>query len=124
MHELSIALGLVESASDEVRRRGLGPVEALHLRIGRASGVLPDALRFGWTVATEGTTLAGSRLEIVEVPAALHCSACGEEREVESAWSMRCPACGSLATRLVRGRELDLVGLDVADPPAPGRMQG
>jgi hydrogenase nickel incorporation protein HypA/HybF len=119
MHELSIALSLVESATGEVERRGLGPVQALHLRIGRLAGVVPEALRFGWEVATEGTALAGSRLEIEEVPAALHCSVCEQEREVESAWSVRCPACGSLSTRLVRGRELDLVGLDVADPPPP-----
>ncbi|HVS66103.1 MAG TPA: hydrogenase maturation nickel metallochaperone HypA [Thermoanaerobaculia bacterium] len=115
MHELSIVLSLVESASREVERRALGPVRALHLRIGRLSGVMPDALRFGWEVATEGTVLAGSRLEIEHVPATVHCPACDEEHELPSIHVLRCPACGGGTARLVRGRELDLIGLEIAD---------
>ena len=43
MHELSIALGLVEAAQEEAERLH-ARVSAVHLRLGALSGVVPEAL--------------------------------------------------------------------------------
>jgi hydrogenase nickel incorporation protein HypA/HybF len=64
MHELSIALELVDLASAEAERLGEITVVALHVRIGPLSGVLSDALRFSFDVAAAGTVIEGARLEI------------------------------------------------------------
>lgn len=50
MHELSIAMGIVEAAMDEAQRRGV-QVSAVHLRLGALSGVVKDALLFSYEVA-------------------------------------------------------------------------
>lgn len=68
MHELSIALSLVELASEEASRLSASRVAALYVRIGASSGVVADALRFSFDLATEGTAIAGARLEIEDVP--------------------------------------------------------
>ena len=43
MHELSIALSIVELAEEEAERRGV-QVNAVHLKLGALSGVVKDAL--------------------------------------------------------------------------------
>ncbi|MFL6442932.1 MAG: hydrogenase maturation nickel metallochaperone HypA, partial [Candidatus Sulfotelmatobacter sp.] len=57
MHELSIAMGIVDAAMDEARQRGV-QVSAVHLRLGALSGVVKDALLFCYEVACQDTPLA------------------------------------------------------------------
>ena len=44
MHELSIAMSIVEMAEEESERRGGGHIQAVHLRLGLLSGVVKEAL--------------------------------------------------------------------------------
>ena len=46
MHELSIALSIAEMATEESNKRGRAKVDAVHLKLGRLSGVVKDALLF------------------------------------------------------------------------------
>jgi hydrogenase nickel incorporation protein HypA/HybF len=64
MHELSIAVSIVEVASEEAERLRAKRVEAVHLKVGTLSGVVKDALLFAWQVASENSGVAGSRLAI------------------------------------------------------------
>ena len=68
MHELSIAVSLVEAAEEEAEKHGARGVSAVHLKLGALSGVAKEALLFSYEMATEGTALAGSRLEIEDAP--------------------------------------------------------
>lgn len=69
MHELSIALSIVEGAREEAARHSGARVHAVHLRVGALSGVSRDALLFAYDLACEDTELAGSRLQIDDTPA-------------------------------------------------------
>lgn len=115
MHELSIAMSLVERASEEAERRGGCRVEAVYLRLGPLSGVVEDALRFSWDLATADTPVAGARLEIERVPLVVRCPGCHEERELPSVQLFRCPACGGPVDEVVSGRELELRALEITD---------
>jgi hydrogenase nickel incorporation protein HypA/HybF len=66
MHELSIAMSIVDMATEEAERRGATHVDAVHLRLGRLSGVVAKALLASYDLACESTTLEGSRLVIEE----------------------------------------------------------
>ena len=66
MHELSIALSIVDGVEEEAARHGGGPVRAVHLRLGRLSGVVREALLFAYDRACDGTSLEGSALQIEE----------------------------------------------------------
>jgi hydrogenase nickel incorporation protein HypA/HybF len=68
MHEMSIALSLIELASDELERLQGVNVRALHLQVGKLSAVVPDALRFSFDLASQGTPFEHARLEIEEAP--------------------------------------------------------
>jgi len=118
MHELSIALALVEMASEESARLGAVRVDALHIRIGPLSGVVKEALRFSFDLATAGSPIEGARLEFEDVPITVFCEGCCCERTVEDAQHLRCPACKALAPDVRRGRELQLAALEVTDRAA------
>src|SRR4051812_1685904 len=65
MHELSIAMGLVDAISDQLIRIGeRSVVTRVLVRIGRLSAVDSDALAFAFDAAVEDTPLAGARLDI------------------------------------------------------------
>src|SRR5215468_6371369 len=112
MHELSIAMSIIEGAAEEALRHGAVKVEAVHLKLGPLSGVARDALLFSYELACEGTALEGSRLIIEDVPATVFCQSCEVERALTSIQSMRCPVCDTPATQISHGREIELVALE------------
>src|SRR5262249_7938434 len=60
MHEFSIAMSIIEGATEEAQRHGCGKVHAVHLKLGALSGVDKDSLLFSYELACEGTALEGS----------------------------------------------------------------
>jgi len=120
MHEISIAQSLVDEVVARLDDDDAGPsrVTSLTLRIGVMSGVVPEALRFAFDAAMRRTPLDGARLEIEAVPLVVWCPACGGERELVGPQRLRCPACAAPTPRIVRGRELELVSIEVVDAAA------
>ncbi len=116
MHELSIAYSLVEVISTTARELGATGVEVVHMRLGTLAGVVKHALLFSFGIATEGSLLAGARLEIEDVPVTIFCSQCQAEFELANIQSFRCPRCDMPSGQIVHGREMDIVGLDVLMP--------
>jgi hydrogenase nickel incorporation protein HypA/HybF len=115
MHELSIALSLLELVEEEAQRRGGARVEAVHLKLGGISGVVKEALTSAYEMAREGTELAGCRLVIEEVQVRIRCPSCEAEREVVSPQEIRCAVCGTATADIVSGRELEVVALEIAE---------
>lgn len=112
MHELSIALSILELAEEESARLG-GHVAAVHVRVGRLSGIVTHALMASYEMACEDTVLAGSRLVIEDVPVVAHCAVCDTRVAVRSIQDMCCERCGTPASDIVEGRELLVTGLEM-----------
>lgn len=64
MHELSIALSLIDAVCDELPRLGEVAVRCVHVRVGPLSGVVADALAFAFDVAVADSRIAGAELRI------------------------------------------------------------
>ncbi len=114
MHELSIAMGIVDAALDEASRRSVH-VSAVHLRLGALSGVVKDALLFSYEVACQDTALQGSRLIVEDVPVVIFCPQCQQDRALASVQSFACPECGTPTMDIRRGKELEVFALEVDD---------
>jgi hydrogenase nickel incorporation protein HypA/HybF len=114
VHELSIALSLVDLACEEAGKLRGECVQTLHIEVGAVSGVVEDALLFSFDVASRGTPIEGARLQISRVAAAIWCDTCRGERELTSVLDRRCPVCSAPAARLQRGTELRLNSIEVA----------
>ena len=115
MHELSVALNLLEGVQETATRDGIERILAVHVRVGALSGIAPDALRFSWELATAGTVAADSALRIEDVPLVVFCERCAAERAPRAASGLMCPSCGSACPTIVRGRELQLVAMEVPE---------
>ena len=115
MHELSIAISLVEVAAEEFARHRGRRVRAVHLGLGPLSGVVKDALLAAYVVACEGTPLEGSRLVIRDVPLEIFCAECRGCRPARSIQDVRCTDCGASSARVVRGRELEVFAMEIDD---------
>ena len=113
MHELSIAMSIVELAQEESKRAGAERVETVYLRLGALAGIVKEALLFSYEMAAQDTELAGSRLVIEDVPGIVHCPHCKAERPIESAQSFCCAECGTPALDVISGRELQVTALEV-----------
>ena len=113
MHELSIAMSIVELAIEEAERRGGVQVNAVHLKLGQLSGVVKDALLFSYDVSCEGTLLEGSRLVIEEVPVIIYCPSCRAEQTLISIQQFFCPVCNTPTSQIVQGREMEVVALEI-----------
>ena len=118
MHELSIAMSMVEMATEESQRLGAERVTALHLKVGLLSGVVKDALIFSYEVACAGAPLEGSKLIIDDVPVKVYCPRCSSEKELDSIQLFACPACGELTPEVLEGRELQVVAMEIEEKHA------
>jgi hydrogenase nickel incorporation protein HypA/HybF len=114
MHELSIAVSMVDRIIEESESRGGLQVEVVHLKLGVLSGVDRDALAFSYEIACESTLLAGSRLVIETVPLLIYCDQCRSEQTPESIQQIDCPLCHAPSETILRGRELEVAALEVA----------
>jgi hydrogenase nickel incorporation protein HypA/HybF len=115
MHELSIALTIVEMAEEESERQGGVKVNSVHLRLGRLSGVVKAALESAFGLACEGTILEGSLLIVEEVPIIGYCPNCVAERSITSMQCFACPECTSPISHVIQGRELEVVALEIEE---------
>lgn len=113
MHELSIALSIIEGASEEAQRHEGAKVEAVHLKLGRLSGVVKDALLFSWEIACQGTMLENTRLEIEEIPVIAFCENCRAEKTIEAINNLVCPDCDQPTPEIISGRELQVTALEI-----------
>jgi len=118
MHELSIALSIIEGVEEELGRHPEARVAAVYLKLGPLSGVLKDALLFSYELACDGTPLEGSRLEVEEIPVVLFCSVCQEQRSAVSMQRLCCSVCETPSADIRHGTELEVFALELADEHA------
>jgi hydrogenase nickel incorporation protein HypA/HybF len=111
VHELSICDAIVSTTLQHADGQ---VVTQVTVRIGHLRQVVPDALRFGWELLTEPTTLKGAELVIEQVPATVSCTVCGKETTLDMP-ILACGSCGSFDVKLLTGEEFLIVSMDLAD---------
>ena len=113
MHEFSIMQSALETAAHKMRASGATQIHRLKLRIGKLSGVVPEALRFAFEGLKTDSPAAAAELEIEEVPAVCWCADCTAEFEAVDL-KYECPHCHEPSGNLRRGNELELSSLEIS----------
>ncbi|GAA3309627.1 hydrogenase maturation nickel metallochaperone HypA/HybF [Streptomyces cinereospinus] len=119
MHEMSVALSVVDQVERAAQARGVPGVRQVRLEIGELAGVVPDALGFCFGLACAGTVLEGAELTTRSVPGRASCAPCGRTWDTGMPPDMVCAGCGAGATELLAGRELRITEVHWADRPGP-----
>ncbi len=115
LHEVSIAMSLVEELTERAEAEQIDKIITVHVRIGTMAGVVKDALLFAWDLTTEGTIAQGARLLIEDVPLVVFCPTCDMPKTIEGHLILVCPTCSTPTPTIVPGRELQLIALEVPD---------
>jgi hydrogenase nickel incorporation protein HypA/HybF len=127
MHELSIAMSIVDIAIEQAEQLG-ARVVSVRLLLGPLSGIVKEPLLAAWPLAAEGTPLENAHLLIEEVPVVAWCPTCRRKQHIESIQLLRCPFCETATPEVLTGRELLVTALEVVDDPrnqdSPGQTAG
>ncbi len=108
-----MAESLLEVALENCSRQGFSRIDSIKVLIGKASGVMPDALLFGFNAVKEGTAADQAVLEIEEVPVSGCCNICNKNFTTEDVYVLSCPHCDGASFTITTGRELMITEMEV-----------
>lgn len=109
MHELAITQSVVDTVNERVDGQR---VVSVRVEVGKLSGIVADAMRFCFEIASGSTLLEGARLDIDERSGEAHCRDCGLDFTMEDL-VLLCP-CGSADVEITAGRSLVIKSVEVA----------
>ncbi|MDO8897106.1 MAG: hydrogenase maturation nickel metallochaperone HypA [Bacteroidales bacterium] len=112
MHELSIAIQIVEIVEEEAAKVEAESITRLELDIGLLSGVERDALEFAMEEAIRGSLLEKTQIVYNFIKAVMVCEECCNEFNTDDYFNS-CPYCNSLKTIFIKGKELNIKSIEI-----------
>ncbi|MGC1454210.1 MAG: hydrogenase maturation nickel metallochaperone HypA [Nitrospirota bacterium] len=114
MHESSIAHSILEIVDEQCREQGCTTVESIIVRLGKATGVMPESLQFAFDALKEPTVAKDATMTIEIVQVGGRCRSCNKEFDVPDAqYIFACPLCGSKEFEVNRGREMEIAEMEM-----------
>jgi hydrogenase nickel incorporation protein HypA/HybF len=117
MHEMSLAINIVELVSAKARAAGGQRITSIEIEAGKLSGVMVEALLFCFDAASRNTPAEGAELLIREVEGRGCCMGCGHSFALDSLLA-QCPQCEGYAVETVQGRELRVLSFTIDEEDA------
>jgi hydrogenase nickel incorporation protein HypA/HybF len=113
MHELGVVFHVIDNIKEVAEEQGITHVEAVTLRLGTVSSVIPEYLEdcWKWAIGRE-PLMTDCRLVIEPVEAITYCEDCQTEYDT-IAHGRTCPNCGSEHTYLLQGNEFVIKDITV-----------
>jgi hydrogenase nickel incorporation protein HypA/HybF len=90
-------------------------IDRVNLKVGKLAAIVPESLKFCFDIVAKDTPISGAKLVIEEVPVVAACNDCGAEWTITGP-VFTCIKCKSGSIRILSGRELDIVSIEIADP--------
>ncbi|HPU79431.1 hydrogenase maturation nickel metallochaperone HypA [Accumulibacter sp.] len=112
MHEMSLAMGVLQIVEDAARAQRFRRVRSVLLEIGELSMVEAEALRFCFDAVSRGTLAEGAALNVVEVAGQGLCFNCNMTVPLAALYDP-CPACGGHPVQATGGTEMRVKELEV-----------
>lgn len=113
MHELSIAVNIVDIALKEAKKASAEKITDVHLDVGALSGIITEALDFAMQMAVKDSILEDAKIHIREIAGRARCEECAKEFPLDDLFET-CPHCSSLKLKIIDGQELKIRSLNVA----------
>lgn len=120
MHELSIALRIVEEVT-RLAAAEPGRVTRVVVGIGVLAGVHAPSLEQAFAIAAADGPLAAATLEIVPVPVRVWCESCAAEGTLGSLTRLACPGCGRPCGAIRSGHDLVIESIVLEEDAAGTR---
>ncbi len=116
MHEMSIAMGLIQQVEAAAAAHDATAVETVEIEAGLLKQIVPEALQLAWEAVREGTVAEDAELTVIETAPAARCRECDCKFEPEID-NYLCPQCGRADVEITAGNDIVLTSLTCgADP--------
>lgn len=112
MHEMSLAMNIVEIATNAARAQGGQVINRIEIEVGSLAGVMEEALTFCFAAAAQSTMAAAATLSIIMVEAKARCIDCGEIQPINSFFD-DCPSCHGHLMEITQGQDLRVLSITV-----------
>lgn len=112
MHEMSLAMGVLQIIEDAAREQSFQRVRLVQLEIGALAAVEAEAMRFCFDAVSRGTIAEGATLEVIEVAGQGLCFNCNMTVPLAALYDP-CPACGEHPLQATGGTEMRVKELEV-----------
>ena len=112
VHEVGIIQSVLDLAEALARQNGATRILEIRMRVGRMTGIVPEALEHAFVVLRQGSMAETARLAAEFVPGVFWCQACAAEFESDDLVG-GCPTCKEPSFDLRRGREMAVESLEV-----------
>ncbi len=110
MHEMSIAMSIIDLATREAKKGKTSKVIEIELDIGTMSGIEVRALNFAMEMAVKDTMLETTSIRINTIEAIAECQQCGHVFKPDK-YNLQCPGCRGLHIQIIKGREMQVRSL-------------
>ena len=107
MHEMPIAVDIVDRAVEAAEQHGATRIEQIEVQLGVMRQVVPEALELAFLVVSEGTPAQGAELRISEEKIVAVCRNC-QCRFAPEIDRFVCPQCERADARIVAGNDIIL----------------
>jgi len=114
MHEMSLAVNIVDLAVDAALREGGSRVSEVEIEIGNMAGVMLDSLDFCLEAASRTTIVEGADFKFIPVSAFAECPSCQNRFETDSFFPS-CPNCGTKGVPVTGGQDLRINSLVIEE---------
>ncbi len=112
MHEMSIALNIIDIVSSQAKAEQAQKINRIELEIGELAGILIDSLEFCFEAASKNTLADSASLNIVKIPGKGICHDCHTEIDVDN-YIVVCPNCGGFGVEITQGKELKIRSINI-----------
>ncbi len=113
MHEMSIAVNILDIAAAEARNAGAKTVNTIEIDVGELAGIEVESLLFCFETARRSVPeTAHASLNIQRIAGLAHCDQCARDVPADF-FVATCPHCGQSGLELVTGRELKVRSINV-----------
>lgn len=110
MHEMSIAVSILDIVKEYALKEKAKEVKEIELEIGTLAGIEFEALDFALKVSLKTPLTENSNIQIHKIQAKSICQDCMNEFETLNLFE-HCPKCKSYNTTLIKGKELQVKSL-------------
>lgn len=112
MHELSLAINIVEICEQTALQNNASVITSLTLDVGKLSGVVMEALETAMESAITNTIMQNATIHYNLIQGMAQCAECGNKFDVVEIYE-ECPVCNSYKSSIIAGKELTVSSIDI-----------
>lgn len=115
MHELPFAKSIFHAVVTKAEANGATKVTRVVIEVGVLRDFVPEIVQKYWKYVTKGSMAEDSSIEMNEIPATVTCGDCQTvyEINVHDLVHTHCPQCGCQTGKMLTGRELRIVRIEI-----------